>query len=153
MATRNSTSHNTQGASDKIALSDKPFLDRLLEALQYQKITDPKRQAEKVAQACKVTIRTARKYLHSTTCPLRGVRAVVELSKALDVNPAWLAYGAGYGPYAVCVAKAMETMTEWEKNKYLRFVTRLHNNDAKASRLSDMLIAGQISRHQFLAAM
>ena len=39
-------------------------------------------------------------------------------------------------------------LTKWEKNKNLRFMIRLINDDPKANRLLEMYSRGQISRQQ-----
>lgn len=47
----------------------------------------------------------------------------------------------------------MQTMNDWQKNKYLRFCIRLLNNDKKVWRLIKLLDEGFISNHQFLSEM
>ena len=47
----------------------------------------------------------------------------------------------------------MQTMNDWQKNKYLRFGIRLLNNDKKVWRLIKLRDEGFISHHQFLSEM
>lgn len=51
------------------------------------------------------------------------------------------------------VASAMQAMTEWEQEKFVRMLMRLLNHDSKVSRLIDMLDRGQISRTEFFRLM
>lgn len=114
----------------------KTFGERLVEALEFQGITDPVRQVEKVAQACQITARTARKYLQATHFPFRSLRPLANLCKAFKVSSMWLCCGEGYGPYALQAARLVDSLPEWERQKYVRFFLRLRNDDPKAIRLA-----------------
>lgn len=132
------------------------FSERLIEALESQGITDHKQQVEKVAQGLKVKPKTAEKYLQSATWPAFfnvNPGRIYALADDLEFNAIWLWNGDGPSPEEMRFIKAMKSWTKWEKNKYQRLMIRIINDDAKALRLFDMHIAGQISRHQLLAAM
>lgn len=132
------------------------FGERLSQVFSLQSVTDRQQQVEKVAQCLGVRGKTAEKYLQATTFPdFLNRRALLfyKLAEELGVSAEWLYDGRGYSPEAMQVAKNMESMTEWEKNKFLRFAIRLLNHDPKARRLGDMFHSGRISRQQFLAAM
>ncbi len=108
---------------------------RLIEALQLQGFTDHKQQVEKVAQCLGVKCKTAEKYLLAAACPYflnRRARLFIELAAALQVSVQWLFDGSGLDPREMRAVKAMESMTDWEKNQYLRLGIRLLNNNAKA---------------------
>lgn len=140
----------------KTASSTSTFGTRLIEALELQGFTDYKQQVEKVSQYLAVKYKTAEKYLLAETFPEflnSRPRLLYELADALEVSAVWLFNGSGLCPWKMKVVKAMESMTEWEKNKYLRLCIRLLNNDAKAFRLINMHHNGQISRQQLFAAM
>jgi len=132
------------------------FGTRLIEALELQGFTEYKQQVDQVAQCLGVKCATAETYLKSSEFPAflsRRPKLLFELAGVLDVPVMWLFNGSGPNPKVIRVMKAMESMTEWEQTKYLRFCIRLLNNDAKAIRLSGMQINGRISRQQFFAAM
>lgn len=129
------------------------FSERLIEALNFQGITDHAQQVEKVAQACEVTPRTARKYLQSTGCPIGPAIRLLNLADAVEADFEWLFNGSGRSLIYVRFLKSWEPLTEWKINKLNRLIIRLNNHDAKAQRLLNMCAAGQISRHQLLAAM
>lgn len=136
--------------------STKNFGERLSEAFRFKGVTDHKQRVERVSQAFGVTFKTAEKYLQSASCPYfinRRPSLLWNLAEDLEASGEWIFNGEGYSPATVYVAKKMESMTKWEQSKYLRFLIRLLNNDAKARRLGDMLEARQISPHQFLSAM
>ena len=132
------------------------FSERLIEALEYQGITDHKQQVEKIAQAFRVATKTAQKYLHATSCPSfinRRPLRLWSLADVLEVSGEWLYCGEGYGPYAVKMGKFVDSLPEWERNKCLRYLLRLRNDCPKARRLGDMCARGQITRQQLFAAM
>lgn len=132
------------------------FGARLIEALKLQGLTDHKQQVEKVAQCLGVKCKTAEKYLLAVTFPeFLNLRPFlfIELADALQVSPRWLFDGRGLNPKEMELITAIKSMTDWEKNKFLRFGIRLLNNDAKAYRLIDIHSKGQISRQQLFAAM
>ena len=129
------------------------FSERLIEALEFQGITDHKQQIEKVAQACEVTPRTARKYLQSAACPIRPAIRLLNLADAVDADFEWLFNGSGRPLKTVRFLKSLEPLTKWKINKLNRLIIRLNNHDAKALRLCKMCADGQISRHQLFEAM
>jgi hypothetical protein len=49
--------------------------------------------------------------------------------------------------------RILDHLSETEKSVMFRYGVRLLNNCPKARRLTDMAIAGQISRQQFFAAL
>jgi hypothetical protein len=132
--------------------SESTFSSRLIEALEFQGITDRQQQIEKVADICKVTTRTAEKYLMAKQCPNRiGLsRRLFMLAKSLGVDGIWLYDGRGIPPQ---FARFLKSLSEWELNKLNRYAIRLLNQDKKALRLGDMAVAGQITRQQFFGMM
>lgn len=131
------------------------FGERLIEALNFQGITDPAQQVEKVAQVCQITARTARKYLQATALPkflVLNLSRFEALAFALDVDRTWLFCGRD-ATLETRVINNMLSMSEWERSKFVRYVMRVRNNCQKARRLGAMRDAGQISRQQLLAAM
>jgi transcriptional regulator with XRE-family HTH domain len=133
----------------------KTFGERLTEVLAFQGITDPVQQVEKVAQACKVTTKTAQKYLQATAVPrfLGFSSRLFSLAKDLEANARWLFDGNGLSPEDARFLEYIGSLTEWERAKTFNYGVRLLNNCPKARRLMAMEAAGQISREQLLAAM
>lgn len=132
--------------------SESTFSERLIEALEFQGITDRQQRIEKVADVCKVTTKTADKYLHAESCPkfLRICTRICALAKSLAVDVMWLYDGDGFSPLSW---RALNSLSDWELDKWNRYTIRLANQDRKALRLSDMIVAGQISRQQFFSMM
>jgi hypothetical protein len=132
--------------------SESTFSSRLIEALEFQGITDRRQQIEKVAEICKVTTRTARKYLLAEQFPMFLWRNTTcfALVKSLDIDGMWLYDGSGNPPQ---FARFLKSLSGWELNKLNRYAIRLLNQDKKALRLGDMAVAGQITRQQFFGMM
>ena len=99
--------------------------------------------------------RTARIYLSRirqwTHDEVEG--AIYPLLSDVEGEPDYLPVGYGYSPMIVIVLEQTRRMTEWERNKHLRFCLRLRNDDKKALRLSEMRARGQITRAQFFSMM
>jgi len=51
------------------------------------------------------------------------------------------------------VFRAMQSMSEWEKEKFLRVAIRIQNGDNKVYRYHEMYLKGLITRRQFFEAM
>ena len=137
------------------ALECTTFGERLIEALEYQGITDTVQQVEKIAKACQITARTAKKYLQATTTPLflkHHLWRIDALQKYLDVPGGWLLHG-GMSLEDMRFLKYIRSLTKWERDRTFRLAVRLLNDCPKARRLIDMENSGQISRGQLLAAM
>lgn len=107
------------------------FGERLIEALEFQGITDPAQRVEKVAQACQITPATARKYLQATKLPnflVLNLSRFEALASALDADRTWLFCGRD-ATREEQVINNMRAMSEWERSKFVRYVMRLRNND------------------------
>lgn len=132
----------------------KTFGERLIEALEYQGITDHQQQVEKVAQACHVTARTARKYLSSTNtqCSIRFRNALRDLANALECDVRWLFNGDGCRRWTEFI-NMMSLLSDYHQSKIVRFMLRSINNDPKAERLCALRNSGQITVQQWFAAM
>ncbi len=142
------------------------LFERLQAALRFDGVASPEAQERHLAKAADVQIRTARSWLQGRRQPRPGI--FNRLCDGLDVDFEWLAGRefqlgpdkpdrhaliAGMPEGEIKLIHAWHKMTAWERNKFLRYATRLLNNDSKALRLGAMCEHGQISRHQMLAAM
>lgn len=63
-------------------------------------------------------------------------------------EPTYCYIGKSMSLSTVILVEQHRRMTAWEKNKNLRFMIRLLNNDSKADRLLEMYSRGQVSRRQ-----
>lgn len=99
--------------------------------------------------------RTARIYLSQIKqwTPAKIDATVLPLLEGIESEPDYLSVGDGCSPMIVIAMEQMRRMTEWEKNKYLRFCIRLRNDDKKALRLAEMCARGQITRTQLFSMM
>lgn len=114
-------------------------------------ITDFKQQVEKVSSACKVTPRTAKKYLRAAKCPLRYGIPLVNLGEALECGIDWLYSGDGL---PLVMTRALADMTECEIEKFTQHVRKQFiDKDPEAMALGEKLRLGKISREEYLAAI
>lgn len=77
-------------------------------------------------------------------------RAIIEsVSAPVPGEPDYVAVCSdGISLSSVLLVEQHRRLTDWEKNKNIRFMIRLANNDPKADRLLEMYSKGQISRQQ-----
>lgn len=130
------------------------FSERLKVALEFRGFDTLESQVGHVAAMTGRSTRTARRWLtgwEPTYLPIRD--EFFKLCESLKASPAWILLGQGPNPMEMAVIEGMRAMTEWKKNKFARFVFRVRNDDAKATRLFGMFEQGQISRHQLFSMM
>lgn len=127
------------------------FCDRLLLALRFNEITNELDQIEQLMDACKVTRKTAIRYLTLKECPFNNYPLrLLDLANALHCDHRWLYDGTGYSPFESIVIRNMQNMTVKEKNGYLRLAIRLINNNKKAERLVKLCERRVITSRQLL---
>jgi hypothetical protein len=80
-------------------------------------------------------------------------RYISPLLSGVEGEPDYLPLGRDHTLEFVRAVELYRRMTEWERNKFLRFGLRLLNNDAKVLRLSKMCEQGQITRTQLFGMM
>ena len=130
------------------------FSGRLKVALEFRGFDTFDSQVGHISAMTARSPRTARRWLagwEPTYLPEQS--GFLKLCKSLKASAGWILFDQGPNPMQMAVIENMSAMTEWEKNKFVRFVFRVRNDDAKATRLFGMFEQGQISRHQLFSMM
>ncbi len=134
-------------------LDDSPiaFAKRLHDALEQRGYTAKEEKVRFVVETTGRTEPTVENWLAGRKKPKRG-KDVQALAGSLQIRYVWLMVG-GHNLNTELVCAAMRKMSDWEKNKFNRFLIRLLNNDPKAIRLAGMVERGQMSRSQLFGMM
>jgi hypothetical protein len=78
---------------------------------------------------------------------------IAPLLTGVEGEQDYIYVGYDYSLMDVMFIEQRRRMTKWEREKHQRLMLRLVNRDAKALRLSDMCLRGQITRTQLFSMM
>lgn len=126
------------------------FRERLLWALEYANITRPEAQPIHVANAARVSLRTAKRYLAGETSP--NLERAGALAAGLGVFVGWLWCG-GDGPRTereLAFRQNAARMSHADRDKLCRVMFLYQNGSKRVRRLAALMDVGQISPRTFL---
>lgn len=120
------------------------FRDRLEWAFRHTGITTPRDQAEHIQAVCRVSRRTAIRYLQGETRPDSG--RAEPLAAGLGVFVGWLLFGGGAPRTAeeLRVLQHVRRMEPTDITRLRRFMFRYANGSGQAHRLARLFDEGRI---------
>lgn len=136
---------------------NKTFGERLTDALYEKGHKEYLDQLTVLAKFCGVTIKSARKYLHTEKYSHRtrglNLNKLIKLCAFLECELEWLMHGKGFSPRNLKWINWTNSLPQDIKKIVLKgsykMAIRLLNNDAKVKRLMQLVDTGQMSRIQF----
>lgn len=132
------------------------YHDRLNQVLEIAGITTKEEKVDCLVEVTGRDARTVQRWLSGEQKPsLASFESIEGVLEAFKMRPAlnWLYTGKGYTPKEAIVIEAMTTMSEWEKDKFIRMLIRLMNNDRKVLRLLHLFNTGYINRERLMSSM